>query len=101
MESQLLGAAREIPRLTVASLHGEIRREGRDAATWAKKLENRPAWTKAPCHSALVVSRMAATARAESQLPWRALIVILVASLRMTPWTLQHHAKRCGGARAD
>ena len=48
MESQLLGAAREIPSLTVASLHGEIRREVRDAATWAKKLENRPAGTKAP-----------------------------------------------------
>ncbi len=105
-------------------LHREIRREGRGAATWAKKLENRPAWTKAPCYSGLVVSTMAATACPESQLPGRALIVIvpprwrwgmyglmaaagifdrgiLVASLRMTPGTLQHHAKRCGGARAD
>src|SRR5256885_746787 len=53
MESQILGAAREIPSLSVASLHGEIRREVRDAATWAKKLENRPAGTKAPCYRGL------------------------------------------------
>jgi hypothetical protein len=63
MESQLLGAAREIPSLSVASLHGEIRREVRDAASWVKKLENRPAWTKAPCYRGLAAALEAASRR--------------------------------------
>src|SRR6266436_6991531 len=47
MESQLLGAAREIPSLTVASLQGEIRREVR-APPHGKKVREQTGMDESP-----------------------------------------------------
>src|SRR5256885_16321475 len=96
MESQLLGAAREIPSLTVASLHGEIRREVRDAAATCKLAL--ATGGSLQCLSRGGVLGLAVRLFGDGLGLISHCRGILVASLRRRPGTLQHHAKRCGGA---